>query len=357
MGVQGFTKVFSPHREIKLKDLKGKNVGIDAHAEIYRAALGMSKSQQLTNSAGHPTNHINVVLSFIMKLYENNINQYWFFDFCDKEQYDKSFHNPMKELELKKRLIKKQKASQKLKELKDKEEQLKNKSLNEEEYLFSSSEDEKENLIKEMDKCERAAFKLHEFYIQDIIFILNSLEIPWVVAPAGFEAEQLAAIATYDARVLGVKLDYVLTPDADALIFGAEKLIKRDTRKGKFFEYDLDKLLREYDITYQDLIKISLILGTDFAPKTPKIGIKTVLKKFKGVILSEIQQKAFNEQFNRDITTEEVSSINIQNNENAPFTNLEKFTEFIEWITLIKSYNKDRILKYFTKNKLFMDYK
>jgi hypothetical protein len=47
------------------------------------------------------------------------------------------------------------------------------------------------------------------------------------------------------------------------------------------------------------LIKIGLILGTDFAPKTPRIGPKTVLNKFRKTELSDEQTKALNEVFKK----------------------------------------------------------
>lgn len=167
-------------------------------------------------------------------------------------------------------------------------------SLTQEENLFSSdSEDEagpstkktkpptKEEIQEKISKQEKIAFTMQDFYRTDLVFMLDMLEIPWVECPAGYEAEQVCAMATYDESIFGIKMDYVFTPDVDALLFGAKKLIKRDTRKKKLFEYDLDNLLEQNEITQQDLIKIGLILGTDFADKTPKIGPKSVLKTTK----------------------------------------------------------------------------
>jgi hypothetical protein len=42
--------VFETDKEVKYKDLNGKNIAIDASIEIYRAALGMSLSKGLTDS-------------------------------------------------------------------------------------------------------------------------------------------------------------------------------------------------------------------------------------------------------------------------------------------------------------------
>ena len=89
---------------------------------------------------------------------------------------------------------------------------------------------------------------MQEFYREDTIFMLNLLDIPWMYAPPGFDAEHIAAIATNE-EIFKVKMDYVLSQDVDSLLFGAKKLLKRDIKKKKFYEYDLNTLLNENNIT------------------------------------------------------------------------------------------------------------
>jgi 5'-3' exonuclease len=90
--------------------------------------------------------------------------------------------------------------------------------------------------------------------------------------------------------------DAVLTDDTDSLAFGAKIVVKkcrkRGAKVGTFDIYVLDEMLQVYGITREDLVKIALILGTDFAPKTPRIGPKTVLKSFKSVTLTKEQEDA-----------------------------------------------------------------
>jgi flap endonuclease-1 len=239
--------------------------------------------------------------------------------------------------------------------------------LKEDELFSSDSETEagpstkktkpptKEEIQEKINKQEKIAFTMQEFYRADLIFMLDMLEIPWVECPAGFEAEQIAAISTYDESIFGIKMDYVFSPDLDGILFAAKKLIKRDTRKKKLFEYDLDSLLQKYELSQQDLIKIGLILGSDFAPKTPKIGPKSVLKKYKTVELTTEQTNALNTIFNRKITKDELKSMDVKNIDKTPFTNNEKYKEMLDWLELVKSYNRERISKQFKKNKLFVD--
>ncbi len=364
MGIKDFTKVFPAEKEINYKDLKGKNIALDASVELYRSALGMSTRDALTDSDGMPTAHINILLlGSILKLKAGGANQYWVFDYNQKRTEEDEFHNPLKQLELKKRQEKRKKAKGKIEELEKQMESL----MTTDELFSSEDEDEagpstkktkpttKEEIQEKINKQEKIAFQMQEFYRNDLIFMLDMLEIPWVTCPAGFEAEQIAAIATYDASIFGVKMDYVFSPDVDSLLFSAKKLIKRDTRKKKLFEYDLEDLLQKYELSEQDLIKIGLILGTDFATKTPKIGPKTVLKKYDSIELSEEQTNALNMNFNRKITKDELKAMDVKNIDKIPFTNNEKYKEMLDWLELVKSFNRSRISKQFKKNKLFVD--
>lgn len=356
MGIQNFTKVFAPKKEIKYKELTGKHIAIDASVEVYRAALGMSVSNGLTDANGNPTSHINtILLGVILKLKSFGVNQYWVFDYSDAE--NTTYHNPLKKMELEKRIAQKKRAKDRLDQLKSELDQIE---------IFSSDEDEDETITdkknkqdiinkkKKIETQEKAAFTMQKFYMDDVIFMLDCLEVPWIQSPPGFDAEQLCAISTNDDRIFGTKMDYVLTPDVDALLFGANKIIKRDTRKKKLYEYDLRELLSVNDISLNDLIKIGLILGSDFADKTPGIGPKTVMKKYQTIVLSEAQTKAMNEKFTRTITNNEVKSIQVNNNTHTSFTNKIKYDLMLDWLVYEKSYNRDRIDKQFKKAKLFI---
>ena len=227
MGIKGFSQVFAPLREVTYKDFAGKKIAIDARVEIYRAVTGISESMSLRDKDGNITNHINaLLLGLILKLKSVNAEQYWVFDYTQQDS-DEAFHNQLKELELARRRQVREKAKA------AKEKQLEEKSKlarileNNKDDLFSS-DDEDETVRQQLKSCEekidkyaRAAFTLSNRYIEDVIFMLNTLDIPWISCPAGYEAEQICAMATKSRDIFGVLMDYVLTPDADALLFGA----------------------------------------------------------------------------------------------------------------------------------------
>lgn len=359
MGVKSFSQVFEPYSEFNYKDFKNKNVVIDASIEIYRAALGMKFSETLTDAFGNPTAHINIILlGVILKLKANGANQYWIFDY--NATRGEPAHNPLKQLELQKRKAKRTQANVKLAELKQ---NLKSKDKDEmhDQSLFSDESDDDIKLeinkltIQEIDKQEKVAFVMKRFYTEDIIFILDMLEIPWMECLPGYDAEQIAAFSTNSKNIFGKKMDYVLTPDPDTLLFGAKKLIKRDIKKKKLFEYDLNDILTKYDLSQDDFIKIGLILGTDFANKTPGVGPKTVLKKYKNIKLADDQIAAMNQNFKRVLSQSELMDIKINNTEFIPFTNVTKYKLLLDWLQLVKNYNRDRIVKQFVKNNLFSE--
>jgi cell division protein FtsB len=362
MGIHGFTKVFPPKKEIKYTELKNKNIIIDARTEIYRAALGMKVSDSLTDSSGRPTTHINaILLGVILKLKAHGANQYWVFDYNQKRKSGEDFHIQLKELELLKRNERKQKSREKLKDLKKQKQALEELAKSAEckrsdsELFSSSDEDTQKDLaccITEIDKHEKKAFNLEKFYTDDTIFMLNMLDIPWLMCPSGFEAEQICAMATRNSNIVGIKMDYVLTPDADAIPFGAARVIKRDIRKKKLFEYDTQELLDEHKLSQDDIIKISLILGCDYAKKTPRIGEKTVLKKYKDVVLTDEQKIAF-DAFKRELTKCELDEIELHNADVEAFTDFTKYTEMLDWLQLKKCFNRGRINTQFKKNGLF----
>ena len=184
------------------------------------------------------------------------------------------------------------------------------------------------------------------------------LDIQWLECPAGFDAEQIAAIATntpiFKEDQIDKKMDCVLTPDADCLLFGAKQLIKRDIRKKKLFKYNLSDLLKNYELTQSNLIKVGIILGTDFSPKTPRIGPKTVLKKYNDIELSKEQQDAFDKNFMREITNDEIKSIktSINNADKKSFSDKKKYEDLLTWLELVKNFNRARIEKQFAKLNL-----
>ncbi|MFC6725145.1 flap structure-specific endonuclease, partial [Halobium palmae] len=101
--------------------------------------------------------------------------------------------------------------------------------------------------------------------------LLRLLDVPIVEAPAEGEAQ-----ASFMARRGDV--DYVGSEDYDTLLFGAPLTIRQLTSKGDPELMDLDATLAEHDITWEQLVDVGILCGTDFNPGVKGIGPKTALK-------------------------------------------------------------------------------
>lgn len=348
MGVKGFTKVFSKCDEITLKDLKNTVLAIDASLELYRASLGMASVKGLTDSSGKPTLHISVILANIIKYKLNKIDTIWVFDFDPKKMKNEECHNPLKLQELEDRRKRREKAKKKIKELKSREE-------DSDCDLFSDSEEEEsqsEKDRKEIQKQEKIAFSLQSWMVNDIKLILNLLDIKWVEAPKGVEAECLAARLTHDDVS---EADAVLSSDADALLFGASTLIKKNTRTKKYHRFYLEDILEEKKISQDQLIQTGIVLGTDMYKDKEKklfyrIGPKSVINKIKSGVLSEkFKDKDVKKAFRHFKSTCDVETLEWKNEDEESFTNKKKANLLLEWLVNEKSFNRTRIKKQLSK--------
>jgi flap endonuclease-1 len=118
--------------------------------------------------------------------------------------------------------------------------------------------------------------------------LLDLMGIPWIQAPSEGEA-QAAHLAKRGHA------DYCASQDYDSLLFGAPKLIRNVTISGRrrlpsknvFIEVvpeivELDQVLKECEITYEQLVDVGILIGTDFNPDGIEgLGPKTALKLIK----------------------------------------------------------------------------
>jgi flap endonuclease-1 len=351
MGIKGFTKAFEHQGEIKLKDLKGKVIAVDAMYQLYRTAHPFNTTAQsiLTAPDGTSTNHINGLIALIFNLKNAGIQQYWIFDNPAEN------HNGLKAIEQERRRSCKAAAKQKLAVL--------DQNPLAEEKLFSDEDDNVDDIKKlettasaklqaaiERNKYVRASFSLDIYMIEDLKYMLLCFGVPWIEAPAGYEAEQVAAYLTH-SQIDGRHVDYVLTTDIDTLLFGARKMLKQD--KQKYYKYELADIHEQYQISQKQLITAGVMLGCDFAKKTPGAGPKTVLKKLNaGTRLTDEQLTAI-DYFTKPICAQVLSTLK-WNAEEVPFMNAAKIRELIEWITEVKGFNHARILSRFKTAKIKM---
>jgi len=256
MGIKDLFHLLEHHKYVSkllnLKDLKGARVGIDASFLIHMFIRAGDRINMLSSSSNpeKPTLHILQIINMVYAMKTAEVKGIIFV-------FDHPESNPLKQAENDKRSKQRAKA-------------------------VAESEE------KEMSKN---AFRLTSEIVEDCMFLLRCLGVPYMVSPAGFEAEHVCA--TLSAKKI---VDFVFTNDSDALTFGALHVLRKNMSKKKsatYTHYSLSDILDTLQIPYLDFVKICVVLGCDFAKKTKGIGMLTVLKKYKAVELTQEQQIAF----------------------------------------------------------------
>ena len=123
--------------------------------------------------------------------------------------------------------------------------------------------------------------------ISDSKRLLDILGVPWVQAPGEGEAQAARMARRGDVWAVSSR-------DYDALLFGAPRLVRYLTIHGEEWlpsrsrarrlmpeVIDLEALLRHHDITLEQLVDLSIMVGTDFNAGIRGIGPKTALRLVK----------------------------------------------------------------------------
>jgi flap endonuclease-1 len=258
MGLSQFFQLYEEEgKEVKLEQLQGKKIAVDAYNMIYRAMLA-PKTNSMTTKNGKITAHIRIIFTQLLKFMRMGIKQIWIFDGKPPE-----IKNP----ELERRTELKEKAK------KDME---------------NADEIKKETYVKR-------TFQIIPEYVNDIKELLTIMQIPWIQAEG--EADPECANLVNDGMV-----DAVLSSDPDVFLYGCSTLIKPTkhisstgkSSKSIYKIFNLYQILTKFDLSFTQFIDIALHLGTDYASKTKGVGLATVMSKVKEkkIELDENQFKA-----------------------------------------------------------------
>ncbi|MFW5949314.1 MAG: flap endonuclease-1 [Halolamina sp.] len=104
--------------------------------------------------------------------------------------------------------------------------------------------------------------------------LLDRLDVPYIEAPAEGEAQCAHMAAVGD-------VDYAGSEDYDTMTFGAPLTLRQLTSKGDPEVMDLQKTLAKHEITYEQLVDVALLMGTDFNAGVSGYGPKTAVKAVK----------------------------------------------------------------------------
>jgi flap endonuclease-1 len=246
-----------PKITVKLEDLSGKSIAIDAYNALYQflAIIRQPDGTPLKDNLGRVTSHLSGLLYRTSNLVEMGIKPIYVFD---------GIPPTLKEVEIKRRMKVKEEAAVRY------------------EQALKAGKTEEARMYAQ------ATSHLKDYMAEDSKKLLDLMGIPWIQAPSEGEAQAAHLARRGDA-------DYCASQDYDSLLFGAPKLLRNVTISGRrklpskniYVEIvpevvELEQVLKECGITYEQLIDVGILIGTDFNPDGIKgLGPKTALKLVK----------------------------------------------------------------------------
>jgi len=246
-----------PKTTTDLASLRGKSIAIDAYNALYQflAIIRQPDGTPLKDRTGRVTSHLSGLLYRTSNLVSMEIKVIYVFD---------GVPPTLKEVEIKRRARVK------------------------EEALVKYERALQDGRVEEARRYAQMTSRLKDYMADDSKRLLTLLGIPWIQAPSEGEAQAAYLVKKGDSN-------FCASQDYDSLLFGAFMLVRNVTlsgrrklpRKNVYIEVRpeivvLDKVLRELGITYEQLIDIGILVGTDFNPKGVKgIGPKKALQLVK----------------------------------------------------------------------------
>ncbi len=243
--------------QVNLRDISGKSIAVDAYNTLYQflAIIRQPDGTPLKDSRGRVTSHLSGLLYRNSNLVEMGIKLAYVFDGAPPV---------LKEAEIRRRAKRKAEATAS--------------------YVKALAEGK----IEEARSHAQATSRLKDYMEQDSKRLLTLMGIPWVQAPS--EGEAQAAYMTKQGIT-----DFCASQDYDSLLFGAPALIRNLTisgrrklpRKPVYVDVvpevvRLNEFLARLDVTYEQLVDIGILIGTDYNPDGVKgVGPKKAYKLVK----------------------------------------------------------------------------
>lgn len=242
---------------LKLQELAGKVVAVDAYNTIYQflSIIRGPTGEPLANSRGEITSHLSGLFYRNTNLLMENVKPVYVFD---------GKANELKKKEIERRSKIKKEATEKYQQAID------------------------EGRIEDARKYGTRTAILTDKMVEESKKLLAYLGIPYVQAPSDGEAAA-AFLSRRDLVYAAASQDY------DSILFGAKKLVRNLAISGKrkvpnrnaYVDvepeiFDHDKVLHDIGLTQEQLVDVGILIGTDFNPGGfPGIGPKTALKLIK----------------------------------------------------------------------------
>ena len=265
-------------RQIKIEELHGKSVAIDAYNALYQflAVIRGEAGEPLVDSRGRVTSHLSGLYYRTLNLLERGVRPVYVFDGKPPELKSQEIENRVKQRE--------------------------------------SAKAKYEEAVKHGDMEAAKTYaaqssRLRDYMVRDAEQLLDALGVPWIQAPSEGEAE-----AAHMARMGHVWAS--ASQDYDSLLFNSPVLVRNLTISGRrklpkkdvYVEVvpeilEVDAVLGELGLSREQLIDLAILIGTDFNPE----GIRGV-----GPIKAYNYIKKYGKLENIEELRDEISAINYE---------------------------------------------
>jgi len=254
MGIKSLTKLIkvnSPDsiETSQLYKLSGKRVAIDASLFIYQCLINVRyNGESLKNKNDKITSHISGIFYKTINYLSMNITPIYIFDGKPPEEKDEIIKNRQERVESAKAGL------------------------------------EKATTDIEKEKYEKQCIRLTKTHIDDIKRLLDLMGVTYLHIDGEGEA-----IASELCRIGYV--DYVITEDMDTLPFGCPNLIRNcldrsQKRKDLISIINLEKLLSDIKLTYEQFVELCILCGCDYCSNIQRVGnVKalSIIKEFGSI--------------------------------------------------------------------------
>jgi flap endonuclease-1 len=244
MGVK-FRDIVSPE-SIKFEQLENKIVALDAANIIYQflSSIRQADGTPLKDQNGNITSHLSGILYRTSSLIDKGIKPVYVFDGTSD--------------------ILKKGTQDKRREVKEESQKQWDKAL-------------EEGRIEDARKYATRSSRMSREIIEGSKKLLELMGVPYIQAKGEGEAQASYMVEKGDAWAVG-------SQDYDCILFGAPRMVRNLTitgGKANLEIINLEKVLKDLDITREQLVDIAILVGTDFNLGVKGIGAKTGLKLIK----------------------------------------------------------------------------
>ena len=227
-------------QEVPFGDLEGGLVAVDAHNWLYRyltTTVRFTSSAAYTTPDGTEVANLIGIVQGLPKFFEQDLTPVFVFD------------GAVTDLKA------------------DEIEQRREQQAQYEDQLEAARE---RGDAAEISTLESRTQNLTETIVETTRELLRHLDVPIVDAPAEGEAQ-----AAHMARRGTV--DYIGTEDYVALLFGAPLTLRQLTSSGGPELMDFDATLDRHDLTWEGLVDVAILCGTDFNEGVSGVGPTTAV--------------------------------------------------------------------------------